>query len=123
MLRGLVAPLHPWGRDCTNCPFFLFGVQAREAQIQAKVEELEIVREMVNRTRYISHQSSDVISEESPSKTVDGHTCIDLHGATVVEATQIVQDMVFDDPPTNGEGPPLPLPYRQLSSFNLQSNL
>jgi hypothetical protein len=72
---------------------------------------LEIVRDMVNETRYLSRRLSDVTSEEGFRKTVNGYTSIDLHGATLTEATQIVQEILYDTPPTNGEKPPFPLPH------------
>lgn len=62
MPRGLVAPFYLWGRDRANCPLILFWTQARDAQIQAKAEELEIVRDMVYRTMYVFHLPYDVVS-------------------------------------------------------------
>ncbi|KAF9647425.1 hypothetical protein BDM02DRAFT_3117142 [Thelephora ganbajun] len=64
-----------------------FAERAREIQIQAKADELQIVRDMVYRTR----------------NNVNGCTSIDMHGATLVEAHQIVQEMIYDNPPTNAK--------------------
>ena len=43
-------------------------------------------------------------SEEAHRKSADGYTSIDLHRTTLAEASQIVQEMIYDTPPTNGEG-------------------
>ncbi|KAF9785202.1 hypothetical protein BJ322DRAFT_1108660 [Thelephora terrestris] len=64
-----------------------FADRARQAQIQAKEEELQIVRDMVYSTR----------------KIVNGRTAIDLHGATLAEAFQIVEEMVYETPPTKAK--------------------
>ena len=85
--------------------------------MKAKAEELEIVRDMVNSTRYRWCQSYYMVIEAPCSKTVNGCTSIDLHGATLMEATQIVQEMVYNNPPTNGEGPSLFLPHCQLNLY------
>ena len=42
---------------------------------------------------------------------------IDLHGATLAQAIQIVEEMIYEDNPTNGEGPPFFLPQCWLSSL------
>jgi len=36
-------------------------------------------------------------------KTVNGRTSIDLHGATLAEASQIVQEMIYQSPPTRAK--------------------
>jgi len=53
LLKGLVVPSRLWGRGYTNWPSPFFGAQARDLQIRGKAEELEIVRDMVNRTMYV----------------------------------------------------------------------
>jgi len=50
-----------------------------------------------------------VTSEEACRKTANGCTSIDLHGATLAEASQVVQEMVYDNPPTKGQEPSFPL--------------
>lgn len=60
-----------------------------------------------------------MISENGCRKTVDGCTSIDLHGTTLVEASQIVQDMIYDDPPTNSKQRPFPYFWHWLSFSKL----
>lgn len=43
-----------------------------------------------------------MITEEECRKTVNGHASLDLHGATVAEALEIVQEIICDTPPTKG---------------------
>lgn len=64
-----------------------FAERARDAHLQAKAEELNIVREMVYRTR----------------KNQDGRNSIDLHGSTLAQALQIVEEILYDTPPTNAK--------------------
>jgi len=66
---------------------------------------------------YSPLQSLSVTAEEASRKNTDGYTSIDLHGATLAEASQIVQDILYDTPPTNSEGPSFPLLWCRLNLF------
>lgn len=41
--------------------------------------------------------------KEKCRETVGGRTSIDVHGATVAEALEIVQELIYETPPTKGE--------------------
>lgn len=57
-------------------------------------------------------------SEDDYRRTVNGCTSIDLHGATLREASRIVEEIIYDSPPTNGEGSSFPALLRcRLSLF------
>jgi len=72
---------------------------------------------MVYSTRSIYAHYSEASSEGDYRKTVNGCTSIDLHGATFREASRIVEEIIYDTPPTNGEGSSFPLLRCQLSLF------